>query len=114
MKALERKRPHCEDHVWCCAKKCFVHYKLVIVVLVETVYLTCLQIQQVHSRSGIAGEFDESVVKRVKLRVNDGARPTQNHIPVAAVSPCHGYTGIALLFDGCDKPFPTVAQTALA
>ena len=80
----------------------------------EAFYLACLQIQQVHSRSGIAGEFDELVVKRMKLRVNDGARPTQNHVLVAAVGPCHGDPGMTVLFDGCDNPFPAVAQVALA
>ena len=91
-----------------------MYYKLVIVVLIETVYLACVYMQQVHSRSGVAGKFDKSVVKRVKLRVNDGTRPTQSHVLMAAVSPCHGDSGIAPLFDGCDKPFPGMAKIALA
>ena len=91
-----------------------MHYKLIIVVLVQAVYIARLQIQQVHSRSGIAGKFDKLLVKRVKLRVNDGTRPTQSHGLMAAVSSCHGESGIAPLFDRCDKPFPGMAKIALA
>ena len=114
MKPLEIKRPACEDHLGRSAQKCFMHPQLIVVVFVATFYLACLQIQHMHSRSGIAGEFYDLVVERVKLRVNDCARPTQHHILAAAVGLCHGDLGMTLLFNGCDNPLSTGTQVALA
>jgi hypothetical protein len=65
-----------------------------------------------NSSHAIAGEFDDLVVKWVKLRVNDGARPTQHQVLTGAVGLCDGNPGSSSLFNGCNNPFAAAAQVA--